>query len=228
MSSQFLYSQRTTFFFVISISFEPCGSLIPRGQPSPSGPTYYSRSLVNQSESTASLWTDSIITLGALSISGGDHVIRTVALGFICLAGLGAIAAAAKKSTPPPPPEVVMPVVSGNKTDRLPLTINEDKLTDAEKVDVVYVQPSQEGQASPPSRISEEPAPTRHPDITSRRWHDRHHVKAKTERRRASSTKQTKTRSVDPSPAQISELKECRSDGLDPLLRKLNLSPPCN
>ena len=155
-------------------------------------------------------------------------MIRTVALGFICLAGVGAIAAAATKSTPPPPLEVVMPVVSGNKTDRLPLIINEDKPTDAEKVDVVYVQPSQEGQASPPSRISEEPAPARHPDINSRHWHGRHHVKAKTERRRVSSTKQTKTRSVDPTPAQISELKECRSDGLDPLLRKLNLSPPCN
>ena len=152
-------------------------------------------------------------------------MIRTVALGFICLAGLGAIAAAAMKSTPPPPPEVVMPVVSGNKTDRLPLIINEDKPTDAEKVDVVYVQPSQEGQASQPSRISEEAAPTRHPDITSRHWHDRHHVKAKTEGRRAS-TKQTPP--VDPPPAQISELKECRSEGLDPLLRKLNLPPPCN
>ena len=155
-------------------------------------------------------------------------MIRTVALGFICLAGLGAIAAAAKKSTPPPPPEVVMPVVSGNKSDRLPLTINKDKPTDAEKVDVVYVQLSEQGQASPPPPVSEEPAPTRHPDVTSRHWHDRHHAKAKTERRRASSTTQTKTPPVDPSPAQISELKECRSDGLDPLLRKLNLSPPCN
>jgi hypothetical protein len=81
-------------------------------------------------------------------------MIRTVALGFICLAGVGAIAAAAKKSTPPPP-EVVMPVVSGNKTDRLPLTIKEDKPTDAEKVDVVYVQPSEQGQASPPPPVSE-------------------------------------------------------------------------
>ena len=153
-------------------------------------------------------------------------MIRTVALGFICLAGLGAIAASAKKSTPPPP-EVVMPVVSGNKTDRLPLTIKEDKPIDAEKVDVVYVQPSEEGQASPLPSVSKELAPTRHSDITSRHWHDRHHVKAKTEKRSANSTKQ-KTPSVDPSPAQISELKECRSDGLDPLLRKLNLSPPCN
>ena len=154
-------------------------------------------------------------------------MIRTVALGFICLTGLGAIAAAAMKTTPPPP-QVVMPVVSGNKADRLPLTIREDKPTDADKVDVVYVQPSEEGPARPPPPASEEPAPTRHPEITSRHWHDRHHVKAKTERRRDSSTTQMKTRSVDPSPAQISELKECRSDGLDPLLRKLNLSPPCN
>jgi len=154
-------------------------------------------------------------------------MIRTVALGFICLAGVGAIAAAAKKSTPPPL-EVVMPVVSGNKADRLPLTIKEDKPTDAEKVDVVYVQPGQEGQASPPSRLSEEPAPARQPDINSRHVYDRHQVKAKTERRTAGSARQTKTQSVDPSRAQISELKECRSDGLDPLLRKLNLSPPCN
>jgi hypothetical protein len=152
-------------------------------------------------------------------------VIRTVALGFICLTGLGAIAAAAMKTTPPPP-QVFMPVVSGNKADRLPLAINEDKPTDADKVDVVYVQPSEEGPARPPPPASEEPAPTRHPD-TSRHWHDRHQVKAKTERRTASTTL-AKTRSVDPSPAQISELKECRSDGLDPLLRKLNLSPPCN
>jgi hypothetical protein len=121
-----------------------------------------------------------------------------------------------------------MPVVSGNKTDRLPLVINENKPTNAEKVDVVYVQPSEQGQASPLPPVSEEPAPTRHPEITSRHWQDRHDAKAKTERRRASSTNQTKTRSVDPPPAQISELKECRSDGLEPLLRKLNLSPPCN
>jgi hypothetical protein len=154
-------------------------------------------------------------------------MIRTFALGFICLAGLGAVAAAAMKSTPPPP-EVVMPVVSGNKADRLPLTIKENKPTDAEKVDVVYVQPSEEGQATPTPPVSEEPAPIRHPENTSRHWPDRHHVKAKTERRRASSTTQMETRSVDPSPAQISELKECRSDGLDPLLRKLNLSPQCN
>jgi hypothetical protein len=44
-------------------------------------------------------------------------VIRTVALGVVCLAGLGAIAAAAKKSPPPQPAEVGFPVVAGNKAD---------------------------------------------------------------------------------------------------------------
>jgi len=73
-------------------------------------------------------------------------VIRTVALGVVCLAGLGAIAAAAKKS-PPPPPGVVMPVVAGNKADRLPLVIKQDTPTEAEKVDVVYVPPSEQSQA---------------------------------------------------------------------------------
>jgi hypothetical protein len=66
-------------------------------------------------------------------------VIRTVALGVVCLAGLGAIAAAAKKS-PPLPPEVVMPLVVRNKADRLPLKkMNQDTPTEAKKVDVVYV-----------------------------------------------------------------------------------------
>ncbi len=68
-------------------------------------------------------------------------MIRTVALGVVCLAGLGAIAAAAKKSPPPQPAEVVFPVVAGNKADRLQLVIRQDTPTDAEKVDVVYVPP---------------------------------------------------------------------------------------
>jgi hypothetical protein len=69
-------------------------------------------------------------------------VIRAVALGVVCLAGLGAIAAAAKKSAPLPAPEVVMPVVAGNKADRLPLVVNQDMPTSSKRVDVVYVQPS--------------------------------------------------------------------------------------
>src|SRR5258708_15849560 len=102
------------------------------------------------------------MTLGASPYSGGDHVIRTVALGVVCLAGLGAIPAATKKS-PPLPPEVVMPVVAGNKADRLPLIINQDTPPDAEKVDVVYVPPSEQSQAGlpPPARNNAPASPAR-------------------------------------------------------------------
>lgn len=65
-------------------------------------------------------------------------MIRTVALGVVCLAGLGAIAAAAKKPPLPQPAEIVFPKVAGIKADRLPLVIRRDTLTDAEKVDVAY------------------------------------------------------------------------------------------
>jgi hypothetical protein len=53
-------------------------------------------------------------------------MISTVALGVICLAGLGAIAAAAIKSPPPPQrPEVVFPMVSGEKVALPELGITE-------------------------------------------------------------------------------------------------------
>jgi hypothetical protein len=154
-------------------------------------------------------------------------VIRAVALGVICLAGLGAIAAAAKRSTPPPP-EVVMPVVAGNKADRLPLIINQDTLTAAAKVDVVYVPPSEQGQAALPSPALHETATPPHPDITPRHWHDPRDLKAKAAKQKARSTKQAKKHSADQPAKQVSEGKRCRSDGLDPLLRKLNLASPCD
>jgi hypothetical protein len=46
-------------------------------------------------------------------------VIRTVALGVVCLAGLGALAAAAKRPPLLQPAEVVFPIVAGSKADRL-------------------------------------------------------------------------------------------------------------
>ncbi len=159
---------------------------------------------------------------------GGDHVNRTVALGVVCLAGLGAIAAAAKKSAPPPSPVVVMPVVAGNKADRLPVRINQDTLPDLEKVDVVYVRRSEQGQAGLPPPLPKEVASPRHRDITPRHWHDPHDLKAKAANKRANSTKQSRKGAADKPPKQVSDVKECRSDGLDPLLRKLNLSPPCD
>ena len=154
-------------------------------------------------------------------------MIRTVALGVVCLAGLGAIAAAAKRS-PPPPPEVVMPVVAGNKADRLPFKVNQDTLTEAEKVDVAYIPPSEHTQAALPPVAPKEVAGLPDPVIAPRHWHDPHDLKARAAKQKASSVKQSKKASADSAPKQVSEVKLCRSDGLDPLLRKLNLTPPCD
>ena len=153
-------------------------------------------------------------------------MIRTVALGVVCLAGLGAIAAAAKRS-PPPPPEVVMPVVAGNKADRLTLKINQNTPTEAEKVDVVYVPPSEQSQAGLPPPAPKEIAGLPDRVIAPRHWHDPHDLKARAAKQKASSVRQSKKASADSPPKQVNEVKQCRSDGLDPLLRKLNLAPPC-
>lgn len=154
-------------------------------------------------------------------------MIRTVALGVVCLAGLGAIAAAARKSTLPLPAEVIFPVAAGNKADRLQLIIRQDTLADAKKVDVVYVPPIADELAaanqSAPQRAASPPPPR----LISRHWHDPHDFKFDATKQKASSSNPPKRISADRAPQQVSDVKECRSDGLDPLLRKLNLSPPC-
>jgi hypothetical protein len=151
----------------------------------------------------ASFWTDLIVTLGASPCSGGDHVIRTVALGVVCLAGLGAIAAAAKKSPPPPPPEVVVPVVAGNKADRLPLKINQNTPIEAEKVDVVYVPASEQNQAGLPPPTPKEVASPANRVITPRHWHDPHDLKAWAAKQKASGVKQSKKASPDSPPNRL-------------------------
>ncbi|MGY4282691.1 hypothetical protein ACVWXO_001911 [Bradyrhizobium sp. LM2.7] len=154
-------------------------------------------------------------------------MIRIVVLGVACLAGLGAIAAAAKKSAPPPAPEMIMPVVAGNKTDRLPFTIKLDMPTAAERADVAYVQPGEEEQADlPPSAPKQVALPPRR-DFTPRHWHDPHDLNAKAANKRADTAKGPRKGAADQPLKQV-EGKRCRPDGLDPLLRKLNLSPPCD
>jgi hypothetical protein len=145
---------------------------------------------------------------------------------------LGAIAVAAKKSTPLPRPEVVLPVVSINKADRLPTIVDQnDPQPDAEadktgKVDIAYVPSGDQNESNPTATAAQESAPARDRDIAPRHRHERHHDKARTERRR--SIAKQKERPADPPPAQVSELKECRTDGLYPLMRQMNLSPACN
>jgi hypothetical protein len=153
----------------------------------------------------------------------------------ICLAGLGAIAGAAIQLTPPLP-EPVGPVVAGNKADRLPLGANEKVPKGAEKIDAAYVQPADEVQAG----LSVEPPPSTTPataDLRPAKVEESHSAKAtKTHKIRQSANRSRRMASADPSPKQASApppdqpsvLKECSSSGLDPLLRKLNLAPPCD
>ena len=155
-------------------------------------------------------------------------MIRTVALGVVCLAGLCAIAAAAKRPLPPQRPEVVFPIVSGEKADRLPLVARGESLTEIEKVDVVYVPPVEDlapSSQSAPQEAADPPPPR----LVSRRWHDPHDSKFfEAKKQKENNLKPPKKSYADraPAPKQVS-VKGCRSDGLDPLLRKLNLSPQC-
>jgi hypothetical protein len=168
-------------------------------------------------------------------------MIRTIALTLICLAGLGAIAGAAIRSTPPLP-ETPGPVIAGNKADRLPLVVNADPLKVAEKIYTAYAQPVGEVQSSPPAETppvatpaasdpkpSKVDAPRRAKAATASRQ-DVRRIKRVAPADR--SPKEVSASAAPPDSAspsnQTSALKECSSSGLDPLLRKLNLAPPCS
>jgi hypothetical protein len=170
-------------------------------------------------------------------------MIRTIALTLICLAGLGAIAGAAMRS-PSPLPEPFGPVVAKNKTDRLPVVVNEDvQKAAAGKTYVAYVPPADEVRSpsaeTPPSAT---PAP---PDLKPLKADPPRSAKVtKVHKSRQSVSRSSRVATADQSPKQVSApaakqdsaqppnqesvLKECSSSGLDPLLRKLNLAPQCN
>lgn len=155
-------------------------------------------------------------------------MIRAVALALVCLAGLCVIAAAAKKPTLPQPAEIVFPEVAGIKADRLELIISEVAPTDAEKVvDVVYAPPASKGTLSSDKSARQKAASQSSIRLASRHWHDPHNPKFETTKQKANSSKPSKNSSADRPLDQVTSGKECRSDGMVPLLRKLNLSPPC-
>jgi hypothetical protein len=153
-------------------------------------------------------------------------VIRTIALGVVCLAGLGVIAPAARKSLPQPA-DVAFPVASGDKTDRLPINGNPETLTYADKVNVAYVRPAEERPASP---SLPRPLPVRQvtPDFIPRHWHDPHDRKSGAAQPTASVTNRLKRQSAERPTEQVRDTKDCRSDGLQTFLRRLTLSAPCN
>ena len=152
-------------------------------------------------------------------------MIRTVALGIVCLVALGAIAAAAKKLTLPQSAEVVFPVVAGDKADRLPWMTRGDTLTDAEKVAIAYVAPVEN--LAPPTAPQKAASPPP-PRIVSRHWHDPRDLKFfEAKEQKAGSSRSAKKNVAERASKQAINARECRSDGLDPILRKLNLSPAC-
>ena len=142
-------------------------------------------------------------------------MIRTVALGVICLAGLVAIAAAAKKPALPQHAEVVFPKVDGNKADRLPLIPRLDTPADVEKVDVESVTPA------PVEALSEPAAPQKAasqplPRIVARHWHDPHDRKFfGSTKQGAGKSKSPTNPSADRTTKRFADAKECRSEGLD-------------
>lgn len=152
-------------------------------------------------------------------------MIRTVALGVVCLVGLAGIAAFAKRPSPPPLPELVFPTVATNKSDRLQIGRPEETLANADRVEVVDTRPAEpQLEVQAPAREATRPA---QPEFIPRHWHDPHDLKAKAIK--PSRTKQANKRSPAAKPDHVVvEVRSCRYEGLDPLLRKLNLSPPCN
>lgn len=147
-------------------------------------------------------------------------MIKTIVFGLACFAAIGVIAVGAE--TPAhdiSKDELIFPIVVGAKSDRLDLSTN-DTLTVVDKVEPSTLERSPAIQPALVETI-ETPAP----DIVPRHWHDPHDRKPTAAKRKARATKEP--RGGSPSNASTNLADACRTDGLDPLLRKLNLSPQC-
>lgn len=150
-------------------------------------------------------------------------MIKIVALGLICAAGVGAIAAATSKPASVPISSVVYPAVAGNKSDRLSLVSLQDIQP---TVDQVAVDTAPAKPAAPTQPPQKEVAKAKAPDFIPRHWHDPHDtrasaIKLKPERSRSTSRNR-------PAGTKVAEVQDCRADGLSSLMRKLSLQPVCS
>lgn len=153
---------------------------------------------------------------------GDIAVIKVIGLGLICVAGVGAIAAATSQPAAVPIPSVVYPAVAGNKSDRLSLVSIQDIQPTVDQVALVNTPPSTP--PAPTQRPQKEVAKAKAPDFIPRHWHDPADTRAsvkklKPEPPRDASRKGTSTK--------VAASQDCRTDGLGPLMRKLNLQPTC-
>lgn len=144
-------------------------------------------------------------------------MIKIVAIGLVCVAGVGAIAAATSMPASVPISSVAYPAVAGNKSDRLSLASVQDiqpRVEQLVKVNPIPSKPSSSTQM--PQKVDRAIAP----DFTPRHWHDPRDVrpgKPKPERAMKPSVGQTR----------LAEAQDCKTDGLGSLMRKLNLRPAC-
>lgn len=156
-------------------------------------------------------------------------MIRIVALGVIGLAGVAAIGPAAKNpASPLPVASAVHPIVaSDTKADRLPLKVHQAAPAESDGAALAYGPPDEKVQyppVEPAQQQAADPPPSR---IVSRHWHDPDEHKAKAAKRRAIRAAQARKR-ADDAPQKQAEAKTCRTDGLHPLLARLNLAPRCD
>jgi hypothetical protein len=154
-------------------------------------------------------------------------VIRIVAVGVMCLVGIGAVSPLGRDRAPAPATEVGMPptypVVTGNKSDRLPIYTEAVAPEPTVEVDNAPVLMPQIAVVPP---LTEPKAERTQPEFIPRHWHDPTASKYKIQKRSAVDTKRPQARPIE-RPKQVSEARDCSSDGLAPLLRKLNLQPRC-
>ncbi|MGY8663392.1 hypothetical protein Q3C01_13595 [Bradyrhizobium sp. UFLA05-109] len=153
-------------------------------------------------------------------------MIRTIAACIICVVGV--VTPLGPSRAPAPATEVGTasdyPAVSANKSDRLPIhseAIAPKVAVEAEKPAV----PTPQIAAAPPP--AEPKADRKLPEFTPRHWHDPSASRNKIQNRGTAEAKRPQTRPIE-KPKQVSEVRNCSSDGLAPLLRQLNLQPACD
>ena len=161
-------------------------------------------------------------------------MIRPIAVVILCLAGVGVIAAAAMKSASAPSAGIVFPVAAGNKADRLPISKKDipaeaDKAADAQEVVVAYTPPPEQTAVNSPQAAAEEAGHAEEAGRTDSsgaiHQHDQpHHGSgAKAARHRTRRVEHARAHTPDKPDKEAIDVKECPSDGLRPLLRRLNL-----
>lgn len=150
----------------------------------------------------------------------GIAVIKVVVLGLVCVAGVGAIAAATSKPASVPIPSVVYPAVAGNKSDRLSLVSIQDIQPTVDQTSLVDKAPPP-APSQPPKK---EVAKAKAPEFIPRHWHDPNDTRASMKKLRPALARDPSRNGTS---IKVAESPDCRTDGLGPLMRKLNLQPTC-